>query len=253
VVFHPNHSLIASQLDAERFARHYIQGSTRYFEGKLVFAEVDPDFRHGYFDIDAAYAELEPHEDGRPKATKFIKSYRVLEHLDFEAVGSLYVCNSLGDTLELTPADYDPKSRGDEMRVLLEINPLKMMVLTRLNYIEFGRYITDPKQPKGAPAMFYTQMEFGIDEFLKEFEQNPFYRCMVPGIHPARLRSAIIEMRSTPDKKTKGLSLDCPFDQVSYRQLRHGFMLANEKGHKFYPLLPLSDVERDHYKFWKNM
>jgi len=87
LILHPNHSLIASQLEPEQFLRHYVQGSTRYFEGRLIFAEVDPDFRHEYFDIDKAYAELIPHEDGRPKATKFIKSYRTLEHMDFFCAG----------------------------------------------------------------------------------------------------------------------------------------------------------------------
>ncbi|HWP68102.1 MAG TPA: hypothetical protein VN437_02290, partial [Rectinemataceae bacterium] len=57
LVLQPNHSLIASQLEPEHFIRHYVQGSTRYFEGRLIFAEVDPDYRHPYFDIDAAYAE----------------------------------------------------------------------------------------------------------------------------------------------------------------------------------------------------
>ncbi len=84
MVMHPNHALIASQLDPEHFAKHYTQGSTRYFEGRLIFVEVDPSFRHPYFNIDGAMADLAPHEDGRPKATKFISSYRTLEHVDFK-------------------------------------------------------------------------------------------------------------------------------------------------------------------------
>jgi hypothetical protein len=87
MILHPNYSLIASQLEPEHFLKHYVQGSTRYFEGRLIFVEIDPNFRNPFFDIDAAFAELKPHEDGRPKATKFIKSYRVMEHIDFEAIG----------------------------------------------------------------------------------------------------------------------------------------------------------------------
>ncbi|HAP44599.1 MAG: hypothetical protein A2087_00335 [Spirochaetes bacterium GWD1_61_31] len=253
MVVHPNHALIASQLDPEHFARHYTQGSTRYFEGRLIFVEIDPAFRHPYFKIDHAFEELKQHEDGRPKATKFISSYRTLEHIDYAALGKLYYCNSLGDFVELTSADYDPTMRGDEMRIILEINPIKMMVLTHYNFLEYAKYITDPSMPKGAPKMFYSQLEFNVDDFLKEFQDNPFIRCFVPGIHPARLREAIHEVRSKPGKKTKGLSLDCPVDRISYKHLRHGFMFASQDVCKFYPLLPLEDVERKYYKFWKNM
>ncbi len=65
MIMHPNHALIASQLDPEHFAKHYTQGSTRYFEGRLIFVELDSKFRNPYFQIDRALEELKPHEDGR--------------------------------------------------------------------------------------------------------------------------------------------------------------------------------------------
>lgn len=253
LILHPNHSLIASQLEPEHFIKHYVQGSTRYFEGRLIFAELDPDFRNPYFEIDAAYAELKPHEDGRPKATKFIKSYRVLEHVDYDALGKLYVCNSVGDFVALEAAEYDPKTRGDEMRIILEINPVKFIVLTKYNFLEFAKFITNPHNAKGADKMFYTQLEFSVDDFMREFEENPFLRCYVPGIHPARLQSGILEVRNTPGKTVKGISLDCPIDRISYKLLRHGFMFASADKCRFYPLLPLEEVERKYYKFWKSM
>jgi hypothetical protein len=253
MIMHPNHSLIASQLAPEDFIKHYVEGSARYFEGRLVFVEIDPDFRSPYFDIDGAYAQLQPHEDGRPKATKFIMSYRVLENIDFGALGTLYVCNSSGDYVALESADYDPKTRGDEMRIILEINPVKFIVLTKYNFLDFSAYITDPHNAKGAPKMLYTQLEFSVDDFMREFEENPFIRSYVPGIHPARLRNAILEVRNTPGKNVKGISLDCPFDRFSYKLLRHGFIFASQGQNKFYPLLPLEEVERKYYKFWKSM
>lgn len=253
LILHPNHSLIASQLAPADFIKHYVQGSTRYIEGRLIFAEIDPAFRAPYFDIEGAFAELVPHEDGRPKATKFIKSYRVLENIDFSALGALYVCNSVGDFVALESADYDPKARGDEMRIILEINPVKFIVLTKYNFLEFSKFITDPHNAKGAPKMFYTQLEFSVDEFMREFEENPFIRSYVPGIHPARLRSGIMEVRNTPGKSVKGISLDCPIDRISYKLLRHGFMFASQGQNKFYPLLGLDEVERSYYKFWKSM
>lgn len=253
LILHPNHSLIASQLEPENFVKHYVQGSTRYFEGRLIFVEIDPEYRHDYFEIDKAYADLVPHEDGRPKATKFIKSYRVLEHVDFEAMGKLYLCNSVGDYVELESAEYNPDGDPEEFRIMLEINPVKFIVLTKYNFCDFGRFITDPHNSKGAPRMFFSQLEFATNDFLREFEENPLIRCYVPGIHPARLRNAIEEVRGTPGKYVKGLSLDCPIDRISYKLLRDGFMFAGEGKHKYYPLLKLDDVERRFYRYWKSM
>lgn len=253
MVLHPNQALIASQLDPEHFAKHYMSGSTRYFEGRLIFVEVDPQFRNPYFKIDDAIKELVPHEDGRPKATKFISCYRVLENVDFNALGDLYYSNSLGNCVRLQSKNDHPSLRGDEMRIILEINPIKMMVLTKLNFLEYAKYITDPDMPKGAPKMFYGQLEFSVDEFLKEFEENPLIVSTVPGIHPARLKDAILEVRNKPGKKTKGLYLDCPIDKISYKNLRHGFIFASQSSTKFYPLLDIDEVEKYYYKFWKNM
>ncbi len=253
LILHPNHSLIASQLGPEQFLRHYVQGSTRYFEGRLIFVEVDPSFRNEYFDIDKAYSELIPHEDGRPKATKFVKSYRTLENIDFAALGKLHLGNSVGDFMELESAEYDPDKDKQEFRIMLEINPVKFIVLTRYDFRDFGRYITDPNNTKGAPKLFFSELEFSTDEFLEEYEENPLIRCYVPGIHPARLRNAIEEVRATPGKHVKGLSLDCPVDRISYKHLKDGFMFASPQGCKYYPLLSLDEVERRFYRYWKTM
>lgn len=253
LVLYPNHALIASQLNPEQFAKHYTQGSTRYFEGRLIFAELDPSFRHPYFKIDQAFSELKPHEDGRPKATKYISSYRTLEHINFDSLKNLYLSNSFGDYVALEPSENGNSARGDEMRILLEINPIKMMLLTKYNFLEYAKYITNPDMPKGAPVMFYTQLEFNADDFVNEFEANPFIRSFIPGIHPARLRDAIVEVKTNPGKNIKGLSLDCPLDRISYKNLRHGFMFASADQTKFYPLLSVDEVERRYYKFWKNM
>lgn len=252
-VLHPNHSLIASALPPELFVKHYVQGSSRFFEGRLIFCELDPDWRCPFFNIDQAFADLQPHPDGRPKATKFIKSYRVLENIDLEALGTLYFCNPSGEFVALESSKEEPEPRGDEMRIMVEINPVRFMVLTRYGLKRFASFITDPTNSKGAPAMFFTQFEFSIEDFMAEFDANPFLSSFVPGIHPAKLHEAVLEIRNTAGKQVKGISLDCPIDKISYKMLRHGFIFARGGETKFYPLIPSADVERSNYRFWKTM
>ena len=253
MIMHPNPSLVGSQYSPEQFARHYMSGSTRHYEGKVIFSELDIDFRHPYFDIEAGLEALVPHEDGRPKATKFICAYRVLEHIDFDAVKKLYLTTPEAAVLGLDPAPYDKTHQPDLLRVYAEIVPTRMLVITRLNFPEFGRYITAPKNPKGVPKIFYTQIDLDIEKFMTEFKENPFLNTPMPSVHPSKLRDAIIELQNKPEKQTKGLSLDSNLNQKSYKYIRHGFMFASREDTKFFPMPPLDEIEDRNFNFWRDM
>jgi hypothetical protein len=252
-ILYPNQALVASHLGPEDFARHYLVGSIRHYNGKLVFAEIDPAFRHPYFQIDEVLEEMVPHADGTPKRTKFICSYRVMEHMDFDFIQKVYLTNSEAQVLELTPGTYTAKHQSGYLRTYAEIAPLSMLVLSPLPMPEFGAFITAPGNAKGAPKLFYTQIELNINEFLETFENNPFAQAPFSFLHPSKLRDAILEMQHGPEKKTKGLSLFCPLDQISYKKIRHGFMFASPDKHKFFPMPSLHDIEEKNFKFWQGM
>lgn len=249
----PNPALIGSQLNPERFARHYTVGSARDYQGRLVFAELDPDFRNDFFDIETGMKALVPHDDGRPKSTKFIASYRILENVDFGAIRSLYLSTPAGYTMRIDPADFTAAPSGNILRIYAEINPIRMLVLSKSNFADFGRYVTEPGNPKGAPKIFYTQLEFNIEEFLEEFSLNPLMQSPISGLHPSKLRDAIYEVQRIPAKAQKGLSLDCPFDRIPARMIRHGFMFASPGEYRFFPMPDMQTVEADFYKYYKTM
>jgi hypothetical protein len=249
----PNPSLVGSQLNPERFARHYTVGSARDYQGRLVFAEIDPDFRNDFFDIEAGMKALVPHEDGRPKSTKFIASYRILENIDFSAIKALYLSTSAGYIMKIEPAEYETLPSQNILRIYAEINPIRMLVLSKSNFADFGKYVTEPGNPKGAPKIFYTQLEFNIDEFVEEFASNPLMPSPIPGLHPSKLRDSIYEVQRVSEKKQKGLSLDCPFDRIPSQMIRHGFMFASEGDCRFFPMPDMKTIETEYYKYYKTM
>jgi hypothetical protein len=253
VVLHPSPALIASQLEPERFARHYLAGSIRHYSGKVVFGEMDPSFRHPYFHIDEYLAEVKEHEDGRPKATKFISVYRILEHLDFSLILNLYLTTPEGAVLKLHPDDGVQTREPGLLRVFAEINPVRMMVITTMNFLEFGDLVTSPTILRSLPAMLYTQLEFDAESFLSDFKNNPVLPSPLPKVHPSKLRDAIHELKSTSKKGTKGLLLDSSFDTIPYKMVRHGFMFARHGENRFFRMPPIGEIERDNYKFWKAM
>jgi hypothetical protein len=249
----PNPALVASQLTPEDFAKHYTAGSVRYYAAKVVFAEIDINFRHPFFNIGDGIAGLIPHEDGRPKATKFISSYRVLEHMDLGAIKRLYLSTPEGYSLELSEAPYERTHEAGFLRIYAEIAPLRMLVLSRYDFPAFGKYVTAPNFPKGAPKLCYTQVELNIEEFLRDFDERPTMHPPIPGLHPSKLRDAIVEMRTQKDKPTKGLRLDSSFDTIPYKLIRHGFMFASQEATKFFPMLSREEIERTNYRFWRAM
>jgi len=50
LILFPNEALVASQLTPEEFGMHYSIGSPRHFSGKVIFVEVDIEFRR--FELD---------------------------------------------------------------------------------------------------------------------------------------------------------------------------------------------------------
>jgi hypothetical protein len=252
MVLYPNTTLIASQYEPEMFARHYTSGSSRHYTGKVVFAEVGLSYRNDYFDIDNILKEMIPHEDGRPKATKFIASYRVLEHVDLSAIKKLYLSTEEGHCIGLERGEYDT-AHQEAIRIYAEISPMRMLVMSKQNPREFGAYITDPANHKSAPKQFYTQLNIDIPEFLKEFEENPFQPSPVAALHPSTIRDAYNELMSRPGKYSKGIALDSNLDSISYRLLKHGFTFATKGESIFFPLPDLHTIEARNLKFWRTM
>lgn len=252
-ILYPNQALVASQLAPEAFAKHYLIGSIRHYSGKLVFADIDINFRNPYFDIDGGLKALVPHEDGSPKHTKFICSYRVMEHMDFDMIKSIYLSTSEAHVLKLKPAEYDKVHHSGFLRTFAEIAPLSMLVISPYDMVEFGKFITQPGNSKGCPQLFYTQIELNVDEFIANFEKNPFMQAPFPFLHPSKLRDAILQMKIKPEKRSKGLALFCPLDQISFKMIRHGFMFAGQKTHKYFPMPSLHDIETNHFRFWQDM
>ncbi len=254
LILHPNLALVGSHYEPQQFSLHYTSGSSRYYSGKVIFAELDPDFRDPFFPIDEMLKEMVPHEDGRPKATKFVSSYRVLEHVDLDAIETLHLVTPEGDCLSLEPKSFDkidPEHR--QVRIFAEIAPLRMLVLSDYGAAEYGQYITEPNNTKGAPKLFYTQIDLDIEDFLTQLKENPFKESPVKSIHPTSLRDAYMELKKYPDKHTKGLCLDSSLDQISYKFIRGGFTFADQQKKRCFAMPSLDEIERMNYKFWKHM
>ncbi len=249
----PNYALVASNLPPEEFGRHYTIGSSRYYHGQVIFAEIQNDYRNDFFPIERLLKEVVPNPAGRPKRTKFIATYRVLEHIALSAFKDLFVTSVAGKVLRLPQAPYERKHGPGFIRTYQEICPFSTIVLSHMSPPEFGQYITDPDQPKSAPKVVFTQIDFTIEDFLSQIEANPFHTSPIPNVHPHKLRDQILELRSNPEKQIKGISLDSVLGKISFLKLRTGFWIASHSGEIFYPVPDNETLKKEHAEFVRSL
>lgn len=252
-IMHPNKALVASQLEPVEFGRQYSVGTKRYYQGKVLFLEVDPTFRNDHFPIDKFLEETVAHEDGTPKRTKIISSYRVLEHLDLEALGDLYAVTVQGQTLKISKSEYvGDATEAGRIRIIQEINPLQLLVATTHDHKTFGAQMTAPGNPKGAPKLFYTEIDLDVDGFLAEWEQNPFLPPPIPGVHPQKLAAVLKYLQEDGALNTSTIGLASVLDQVVYRSLKVGFFLSAGDKINYYPFPSLADLQDKHYAWYRS-
>ena len=254
LILHPNEALVASQLSPEEFGSHYSIGSPRHFTGKVIFAEVDISFRNEFLRVDEYLAQTESRFPGKPKRTKFVKSYRVLEHIDIAALQKLYLVTTDGAVLGLEaspePADH---GRPGRVRVYQEICPLRLVVASSLSPAEFGAYITEGTWSKGAPKIFFTQWDIDAEAVVKHNDVRAFSMGPLPNVNPTTLPTALTELAEDPTKKTKTVSLNPSLDLMSYKNIQPGFYFADGKTLKFYRMPTMEELHDHHRSWWRHL
>ena len=253
VIMWPNYALVASNLPPDEFGKHYTLGSSRYFHGQVIFAEIDINYRHDFLNIDKYIDEVKPDASGAPKRTKFLATYRVLEHIELSAFQELYVTSAIGKVLKLESAPYEKEHDSGYLRTFQELAPMRSIVLSWMTPLEFGEHITDPDQPKSAPKVLFNQIDFDIDEFLTELESDPFHKSPIPNVHAHKLREQILEAKSRPEKGLKGISLDAAFGRIPFTQHRTGFWIAHHKELLFYPIPTIDQLKEEHWGWYKSL
>jgi hypothetical protein len=253
MIVYPINALVSSQLNPERFGEHYILGGAKHFDGKMVFVELDIEFRDPYFDIDHYLALTVPHPDGMPKRTKFISSYGVLEHVDLKALKNLYLVLPNGKSLPLTRTPYTTENQPGLVRVYQEITPLTNLVASTLDQRSFAKWITRDTRSKGCPKILFTQYTFDVEQFLAHHidRQKAIVTSPFPNTNATRLFDFLTELKSQPDKRTKTISLASAFGEASFAMIRHGFWFASGDELAFYPMPSLAELNDKYYYWWK--
>ncbi|MBB6482174.1 hypothetical protein [Spirochaeta isovalerica] len=253
MVLYPSNFLIASQLSPEELGKHYLTGSKQNYDSGMIFAEIDNSYRHDYLDIEWGLDQLVPHDDGTPKATKFIAAYRVLEHIDLDSIKKLYLSSAAGHILPIESEEFVKPEKTSRFKIFAGITPLRMMSVSTLDFEEYGQHMINERKHKGAPVLFYAQLEFNSRQFRIEYDENPLIPSPIPGIHPAILRSKIDEIKAKPEKTTKGLKIEANVHRFPPQLFRHGFMFFSAEKSLYFPMPSRDEIEDNFFNYFRSM
>ena len=94
-------SLVVSMLPAQEFGKYLAIGTKKRPSEQAIYFELSKKLESDYFDLQGAIQSCKPHEDGQPKPSVYVSTYRVLEHVPLDVIGSLWLVTSNGLALEL--------------------------------------------------------------------------------------------------------------------------------------------------------
>jgi hypothetical protein len=107
--------------------------------------------------------------------------------------------------MSIDSVPFPQPESASKFKIFAGIAPLRMMSISTLSFKDYGNHMIQERKHKGAPKLFYAQLEFDSRQFTIDFDNNPLMLSPIPGIHPAILRAKIDEIIKNPEKTTKTL------------------------------------------------
>jgi hypothetical protein len=239
-------ALIASMLPPEEFGTYYSVGETKKQRGQAIFIELDPSFRHEFFPIDQGIARCVPHDDGTPKKSVYISTYRVLEHVPLSVMGKLYLVTSYGQALGLERGKALPINDRD-FYMYQELTPVHPLVVSTFNPESFYEFIIkDPESMIHLPAIAFVELELG--DLAKNPEEGQVKDLPYSFIN--HLREVLIDLKTkaiTTKLVNRVQSVEFPF-----RMIKSGIYIGNMEELAYYPLPPKDKLRHDYYRWWRS-
>ena len=247
-------ALIASNLPPEQFGQYYATGSGFKSKGQCLFFEVDPSFRHPYFEIDTAISRCVPAADGTPKHSVYVSTYRVLEHLPLNALVKLYLTTAYGHTLGLERSDELP-ARDNGLHLYQDLSPINSLVVSNLEPHGFYESVTvKPTKFVRFPALVFVELR--LDDLATDPENGQANDLPYSYLHHLRESLMTLTPRQSNDdlpttKDSKMVQRVHPLD-FPYRMVKNGFFIGNGETFAYYPMPSYRDLRDNHNQWWRS-
>ena len=224
-------ALIASMLPPEDFGKYLAVGTRKNSRGEAIFFQVDPEFQSPHFRMQDIETRCVVTKDGVAKRTLYLAVYRALEHIPLEALQDLYLTTFDGRTLKLRKKEYNPNVKKKKQYIYQEVVPVKPLVGSNLDPVEFGKYVTNRHNLVSVPKIVFVDLH--PDE-LKQVALDVRGVQNQPLSKP-HIDDCLEELKNNPKKPTKTVYRSIT-GRIPFTLFETGFFLSDFKQFYVYPL-----------------
>ncbi len=240
-------ALISSMLQPKDFGDYLAVGTKKRTKGQAMFFEVDREkLEEGYFPLHIIEKECVPGADGRPKRSKYVSTYRVLEHLPLEAIKNLYLTTEDGKTLEIQKQEFID-SEETPLHLYQQLCPVNPRVASKMGPVEYGKFMTSPDNIVRFPKIVFVELRLG------ELAINPVsgYSTNLPYSNINHMRDCLIDLRNKDTKPTKTIIRFYKGD-ILFQTIKNGIFISDQNSTLFYKYPSLDELQRNHYSWWRS-
>jgi hypothetical protein len=237
-------ALVVSMLPAAEFGNYLAVGTKKRARQQAIFFELTDGFGSDYFDLQGALQQCVPHEDGQPKHSVYVSTYRVLEHVPLKVFNSLWLITNNGLGLELKQGPL-PTGGNKVDHLYQELCPVHPLIASSLGPSEFCKFITDPKVRVSVPRICFLELRLGASPSDPEKADNGD----LPYRDVKHLWNCIFEL--TEKNKTTKTVNRVYFPHVLYRCIKSGFYVGNQTTLLHYPFPSINELEKSNHRWWR--
>ncbi|MEJ2702687.1 MAG: hypothetical protein P8Z79_09635 [Sedimentisphaerales bacterium] len=238
-------SLVVSMLGPSEFGTYLATGTQKRVREQAIFFQLDNKFESDYFDLAKARKACVPHEDGQPKHSVYVSTYRVLEHIPLDAIGDQWLITRDGRPLQLKRAQAPADFKG-KYHLYQELCPVHPLIASTLNPLDFGAFIADPSVPVSVPRICFVELDLaGLadDPAGGDSANLPYHNVQ-------HIRDCLMELGDT-SKITKTVNR-IEQEQIPYRCVKSGFFIADQKSLAYYAFPSQADMEDKYHDWWRS-
>jgi hypothetical protein len=238
-------SLVMSMLGPSEFGAYLATGTKKRAREQAIYFELDGGFKSDYFDLEKASKSCVPHEDGRPKHSVYVSTYRVLEHVPLNVIGDLWLVTRDGRGLALQHSQVPEEYEG-QYHLYQELCPVHPLIASRMNAKDFNNFITNPEVTVSVPRICFVEMDLAdlANEPVSGDARNLPYKNI------GHIRDCLIEL-NTKSKTTKTINR-IQHEHISYRCVKKGFFVGDQTSILYYPFPSIEDMQKHHHYWWRS-
>jgi len=238
-------SLVLSMLGPAEFGAYLATGTRKRAREQAMYFQLGESLESDYFDLEKARAACVPHEDGRPKHSVYVSTYRVLEHVPVSIIGDLWLVTRDGRGLQLKRGEL-PGEPDQKYHLYQELCPVHPLIASTLEPRQFNQFITDPGVTVSVPRICFVELELGqlANEPATGDPRN------LPYSNVQHIRDCLVEL-ATRAKTTKTVNR-IQHEHIPYRCVHGGFYVGDQTDLAYYPFPSQEEMERDHHYWWRS-